>query len=170
MFDRSVRRKAWTMLCLAGLALSGSACSAQNERPTATTRAATEAGADPFAGDWGFSTSCYKGHYVGITLKREGNRYTGTWSDGTDIWGSDGEFKGMQDDDKLKYDVCTVTEQRGGYARCPSYTRGAGYFVRRGEQLVWYLRGGGVRTEYLILDHQPQQQVPVVDQTEVCDE
>ncbi|WP_157489550.1 hypothetical protein [Lysobacter sp. Root916] len=169
MFDRSVRRKAWTMLCLAGLALSGGACSAQHKRPT-TKAAATDAGADAFAGDWGFSTRCYKGHYVGITLTRDGDGYTGTWSDGTDIWGSDGSFRGAQKDGKLEVDACTTTEQRGGYARCPAYTPNTAYFVRSGERLVWYRREGEMVDEYLTLDRQPADQVPVTDSEEVCDE
>lgn len=172
MFERCVRRKAWTMLCLAGLVLSGSACSAQNERPTATKAATTEAVADPFVGDWGFSTRCYKGHYVGITLTRDGDSdgYTGTWSDGTDIWGSDGSFRGQRSNDKLDVDACTTTEQRGGYARCPAYTAKVAYFVRRGEQLVWYRREGEVVDEYLTLNRQTAHQVPVVDSEEVCEE
>lgn len=169
MFDRSVRRKAWTMLCLAGLALSGSACSAQNERSTMKA-AVTEVGVDPFAGDWGFSTRCYKGHYVGITLTRDGDGYTGTWSDGTDIWGSDGNFRGKRRNDKLEVDVCTTSEQRGGHARCPAYTANAAYFVRSGERLVWYRREGHVVDEYLTLNRQPAHQVPAVDSEEVCEE
>ncbi|SFK26953.1 hypothetical protein SAMN04487938_0097 [Lysobacter sp. cf310] len=169
MLDRSVRRKAWTMLCLAALALSGGACSAQNPRLTAT-KAATGVGTDPFAGDWGFSTRCYKGHYVGITLTRDGAGYTGTWSDGTDIWGSDGNFRGRLRDDKLEVDVCTTTEQRGGYARCPAYTADAAYFVRSGERLLWYRREGEVSDEYLSLNRQAAHQVPVVESEEVCEE
>lgn len=169
MFDRSVRCKAWTLLCLAGLALSGSACSAQNERPT-TKAAAAPAGQDPFVGEWGFSTRCYKGHYVGITLERAGERYIGTWSDGTDIWGSDGSFRGAQKNGKLEVDACTTTVQRGGYARCPAYTSNTAYFVRDGEQLVWYRREGEVIDKYLTLDRQPAHQVPVVDSEEICDE
>lgn len=166
MFERSVRRQAWTMLGLALLTLSGGACSAQAARPTA---AATQE-ADPFAGDWSFSTRCYKGHYVGITLQRDGERYTGTWSDGTDIWGSDGAFRGVRKDGKLEVDACTTTEQRGGYARCPAYTDDAGYFVRRGEQLVWYRQYGDVINEYLTLDRQPADQGARVDAEEVCEE
>lgn len=169
MLDRSVRRKAWTLLYLAGLAVSGSACSAQNMRPTATGVVAPEL-AEPFAGFWGFSTHCYKGHYVSIVLKREDDRYTGTWSDGTDIWGSDGDFRGAQRDGKLEFDACTVTEQRGGYARCPAYTPKAGYFVRRGEQLVWYRQHGEVVNEYLTLSRQPVHQAPSVDPEEICNE
>ncbi|KQZ55637.1 hypothetical protein ASD53_15335 [Lysobacter sp. Root559] len=167
MFDRSVRRKAWTMLCLTGLALSGSACSVQNERPTATTRAATEARADPFAGDWGFSTRCYKGHYVGITLKREGDRYTGSWSDGTDIRGSNGLLKGRASGGKLVFEVCSNYVESGSYAQCPKYEGRVGYFERRGGQLVWYRQSGDVIDEYAILDREP---IAGVDPEEICNE
>lgn len=167
MFDRCVRRKAWTMLCLAGLALSGSACSAQNERPTAT-KAATQA--DAFAGDWGFSTRCNRGHYVGVSFKREGDGYIGDWTDGTDLSGSDGKFEGRLRGKKLEYDACSQVEQRGGYEVCPNFTRKVGYFVREGEKLVWYQQYPKVTVRYLTLSRQPALQVPSVDPAEVCDD
>lgn len=168
MLDRSVRRKAWTMLCLAGLTLSGSACSAQNERPTTTGTAAPEA-AEPFAGHWGFSTRCYKGHYVGVTFQRDGDRYTGSWTDGTDLSGSDGKFKGEMRDGKLEYDACSQVEQGGGYAVCPNYTREVGYFIREGERLVWYQRFDKVTDRYLVLSRQPEFQAAPLDPAETCD-
>lgn len=165
MFDRCVRRKAWTMLCLAGLALSGSACSAQNHRPMKA--AATEAGADPFAGDWGFSTSCYKGHYVGIDIARDGEGYSGSWSDGTDIRGSDGLLKGRVSDGKLVLELCSKYVESGSYAQCPKYEGRVGYFERRGDQLVWYRQSGDVIDEYVILDREP---IAGIDPEEICNE
>lgn len=167
MLHRFVSRKAWMPLCLIGLALSGSACSMQNERPEAT-KSATEAGADPFAGDWGFSTRCSKGHYVGITFKREGDLYMGSWTDGSDLSGSDGKFEGHVRGKKLEYDACSEVAQNGGYEVCPKFTRKVGYFEREGEHLVWYQQYGKVIDRYLTLSRQPRFQAAPLDPAETC--
>lgn len=166
MLDRSVRRKAWALLCMAGLAVSGGACSAQNERPT-TKGTAAQAEQDPFVGDWGFSTRCYKGHYVGIDITRDGDGYSGSWSDGTDIRGSDGLLKGRVSDGRLVLKFCSKYVESGSYAQCPKYEGRVGYFVRRGDQLVWYRQSGEVVDEYVILVREP---IPGGDPNEICNE
>lgn len=96
--------------------------------------------------------------------------YGGSWSDGADLRGSDGLLKGRVSDGKLVLQLCSKYAESGGYALRPKYEGQVGYFVRRGEQLIWYRQSGQVIDEYLILDRQPAHQVPSVDPQEICNE
>lgn len=80
---------------------------------------------------------------------------TGDWSDGDQSFGSDGKLKGHLRDGKLFVRYCG-NDAQAGYAVCPAYeSNETDYFVRQGDDLVWFQmtgkKGEGTFQKYVVL-------------------
>lgn len=103
---------------------------------------AKDTASNAFDGYWTYNNNCHFGHYAEIKLTQKGDTVTGDWSDGTRLSGSDGSLKGHIRGDKLFVRYCGGDEH-SGYAVCPKYgAEESDYFVREGNDLVWYQGSG----------------------------
>jgi hypothetical protein len=119
--------------------LSGSASAANN----------------PYIGSWAYKQTCGPRHAAEIRLTQSGEEIVGDWSDGTRSAGSDGHLKGQLREGKLVVRYCS-SDERGGYAVCPSYeAQESDYFVRADQDLVWFRQVGAGNSRrferYLVL-------------------
>jgi hypothetical protein len=112
------------------------------------TRAKGEAS---FEGDWAYRTDCDRGHYVTLSLSADKSGLTGTWSDGTQLGGSQGRLRGRIEDGKLIADWCGDDEEAGGYPKCPNYAKSEDYFVLRDQSLHWYRKSGARFAQYVVV-------------------
>lgn len=110
----------------------------------------------PFAGDWGYRDKCQFSHSATLSVKPAGDGVTGQWSDGTDVDGDSGMFKGSVRNGKLYVHFCSEQGAHGGLKKCPAYYEAEdGYFVPEGKDLAWYNRSGTLAensfVKYLVL-------------------
>lgn len=120
----------------------------------------------PFHGAWSYATHCGFGHYVALDLVENEGRVTGSWSDGTNVRGSQGELKGDVRDGRLHVEWCGEGEEAGGHPQCPQYGDDSDFFERRGDSLVWFRSSGTEATEYVVLQPAGRPATPV----ERCDD
>jgi len=122
---------------------------AKSQKNTATdTGAKVDAS---FEGDWAYRTDCDRGHYVTLSLSADKSGLTGTWSDGTQLGGSQGRLRGRIEDGKLIADWCDDDEEVGGYPICPNYAKSEDYFVLRDQSLHWYQKFGAKFVQYVVM-------------------
>jgi hypothetical protein len=127
-------RHAWFML-IGGLAL------------------AAPAWAQPgLQGDWEYQQSCGWRHAAGTHLVVQGDKVSGTWSDGSGRGiGESGSLQGEVRNGKLYVHFCTADESDPD-APCTNFdTSNTDYYVLRGDQLDWYRQGDGDGRKYLTL-------------------
>lgn len=106
---------------------------------------------DAFEGDWYYGSDCDFGHYVTLGLKRAGDSYTGDWSDGTRVRGSQGNLRGDVRNGELIVQRCGDSSEVGGAPACPKFEASHDVLVRDGESLVWSHLYDGQRTRYITL-------------------
>lgn len=108
-----------------------------------------------FEGRWAYRQSCGAHHSAELNLSQSADEVLGSWSDGDRSFGSDGRLKGQVRQGKLFVRYCG-NDLQAGYAVCPDYeAEEADYFVRQGDDLVWYrmagAKGGTSYEKYLTL-------------------
>jgi len=100
--------------------------------------AGTTATASILAGEWAYRSDCHHGHSAEFTVQRTSPVVEGTWSDGTNISGSQGRFKGDWRDGRLYVRFCSEDGGIGDYPACPAYGDVGAYVVPEGTRLAWY--------------------------------
>jgi hypothetical protein len=151
-------------LALCGAGCATSAVPAPNDASrshsgsvTGNTRASDSG--DRFEGDWYYGSDCDFGHYVTLGLKRAGQRYSGHWSDGTRVRGSQGELQGEVGKGELLVQRCDDGTEVGGAPDCPKFGEAHDVLVRTGNSLVWSRVYDGKRTPYVTLHRAAQKKV-----------
>jgi hypothetical protein len=124
---------------------------------------------DNMAGDWGHRDKCKFSHSATVSVAASGGNYTGQWSDGTNVDGDSGTFKGVMRDGKLYVRFCSEQGEQGGFKKCPTYASADdAYLVPEGKDLVWYNRSGTAPensfVKYVVL-HRAIQGKPVAMET-----
>lgn len=111
-------------------------------------------------GKWGYRSRCDMGHFVEFAATQQGTDVKGTWSDGTDTGGDDGQFSGAWRSGRLYVRFSANAAERGGYPVCPAYGNEDAYFVPEAGKLVWYRSSGPasdhVFEKYVSLNRKPQ--------------
>lgn len=121
--------------------------------------AGTMVAASTLAGEWAYRSDCDRGHSAEFAVQKTSPTVEGTWSDGTNISGSQGRFKGDWRDGKLYVRFCSEDGGIGDYPACPAYADVGAYVVPEGTKLAWY-RTVGAPSEntfdkYLVLGRKP---------------
>ena len=121
---------------------------------------------EEFEGEWSYRSDCDQGHYVTLNLENKNDLLIGSWSDGTQLHGSQGLLKGHVKQGRLVAEWCGEDEQAVAPALCSTYEESDDYLVARDGMLVWYQKYGQDHVKYVVLkqgsvSHQPM---------EVCDE
>lgn len=120
-------------------------------------------------GDWVYQQTCGWRHAAGVRLTVQGDKVSGTWSDGSGRGiGEAGSLQGEIRNGKLYAHFCTADES-ASEPLCtdfdPSYTE---YYVLRGNQLDWYRGDGKKYRKYLTLHRKiPGKKIPTDDH---CDD
>lgn len=170
---RIFRCDPWALAMMIGL-IQVAACSPQTalrqqdipataeaaKSPTGTATDTRAKGGASFEGDWAYRTDCDRGHYVTLSLSADKSGLIGTWSDGTQLGGSQGRLRGRIEDGKLIADWCGDDEEAGGYPICPIYAKSEDYFVLRDQSLLWYRKSGANFTQYVVMKKGADRQRP----------
>jgi hypothetical protein len=95
------------------------------------------------AGTWGYRDSCKFSHSATIAITPSAEGYTGQWSDGSNVSGDSGTFKGTLRDGKLFVRFCSEQGEQGGFRMCPTYAAtDDAYLTIEGKNLAWYNHSG----------------------------
>jgi hypothetical protein len=121
-------------------------------------------------GDWVYQQTCGWRHAANANLKVQGDKATGTWSDGSGRGiGESGSLQGEVRDGKLYAHFCTDDPQAADPdAQCTNFdVSHTDYYVLRGDQLDWYQQSGKQYGKYLTLHRKiPGKKTPTDDHCE----
>lgn len=107
-------------------------------------------------GGWGYATQCNQGHFIAITLRKQGDRFVGSWSDGTLLGGSDGDIEVEADSGRFIAKRCG-SDKSSGLPPCPRLENVGDHFRVKHGSLYWYQAPDN--EPYAILDQQSNENV-----------
>ena len=122
-----------------------------------------------FSGTWNYEKKCGFGHFVTISLKQSGDSISGTWSEGTIVKGSDGQFAGKLRGNRLYVRYCGHDEA-SGYSLCPEFDAESDYFIHVGDSLIRFRMFGTAYREDISLHRQTSRNSERIDESACGDE
>ena len=122
-----------------------------------------------FSGTWNYEEKCGFGHFVTISFKQSGDPISGTWSEGTIVKGSDGQFAGKLRGNRLYVRYCGHDEA-SGYSLCPEFDAESDYFIHVGDSLIRFRMFGTAYREDISLHRQTSRNSERIDESACGDE